>query len=110
MEKSGGTSASDDRGACELMETVRAPTYVAYIWSGLTLVDTDCGALAESCGNRKRLLALERHLLEIFVQGPCWFMIFRSGSTSAEDVDAFDRSPGIGHALCLHKDPLRRLR
>ena len=102
--------SSDDRGVCELMETVRDSMSVAYIWSGITSVDTYCVVVLESCGDRKRSLALERHLLEIFVQGPCWFMIFRSGSTSAEDVDAFDRSPGIGHALCLHKDPLRRLR
>ena len=85
---------SNDGGARDLTETVGAPTSVADIWSGIILFDTDCGAGAESCGSRKGLLARARHLLEIFCRGPCRFGIFRSLSTSVEDVDALIGVPG----------------
>ena len=42
----------------------------------------------------KRLLAQDRHLLEIFGQGPCRFGIFGSWSKSVEDVDALIKVPG----------------
>ena len=78
----------DDGGDFDLTETVGSPTYVADIWLGITLVDTDCGAGAESSGSGKGLLARDRRLLDILGRCPCRFGIFGSGSTSVEDVDA----------------------
>ena len=60
---------SNGGGDCELTETVGSPTSIADIWLGLTLVETNCGAGAESYGNRKGLLAIYIRLLEIFFGG-----------------------------------------
>ena len=49
--------ASDDGGDRDLTGTVVAPMSIADIWLGLTLVDNDYGARAESCGGGKRLLS-----------------------------------------------------
>ena len=40
------TLASDEGGAPDLTETMGAPMYVEDIWSGITLVETDHGAVA----------------------------------------------------------------
>ena len=60
---------SNGGGARDLTYTMGYPMSIADIWSGLTSVETNCGAGAESCGNRKVLLALDRNLLEIFFGG-----------------------------------------
>ena len=75
------------------MDIVGALDSVADIWSGITSFGIDSGAGAESCGGGKRLLAQDRHLLEIFGRGPCRFGVFGLGSTSVEDVNATERSP-----------------
>ena len=67
--------------------------YVADIRFGITSVETDCGTGAEIFGKKKKLLAHDQRLLEIFGQVPCQFGIFRSGLTSVEDVDAPNQSP-----------------
>ena len=58
------------------------------------LVETDCGSREESYCIGKRLLAREQCLLEIFGWDLCWFEIFGLGSTSVEDIDYPDHSPG----------------
>ena len=90
----GGTLASDEGGDRDLTKTVRDPTYVEDIWSGLTLVETDSGARAESCGSGKGLLDWDRCLLDKFGRGPRLFRIFGLGSMSVEDVNALIRVPG----------------
>ena len=55
--KFGVSLKSNDRGACDLMDTVGAQTSLADIWSGLITVETNCGAGAERCSGRKLLLA-----------------------------------------------------
>ena len=69
-------------------------TSIADIWLGITPVEIDCSARADSCGGRKRLLAWEQCLSEIFGWGPCQFGIFGMVLTSVEGVDAHDQSPG----------------
>ena len=64
------------------------------IWSGITSVGVDFGAGAESCIGGKGLLVQDRRMLQIFGWVPCRFGIFGSISTSFEDVDAPDWSPG----------------
>ena len=86
--------ASNNRGACDLTDTVGSPTSVADIWSGLTSVGIDCGSGAESYGGGEGLLARDRRLWQIFGWGSCRFGIFGSGSTSVGDVNAPDRIPG----------------
>ena len=86
--------ASDDEDAQDLTDVVGAPTYVVDIWTGITLVEIDCGAGAERSGGRKISLAQNRRLLEIFGQGPCRFGVFGLGLTSVEDIDAPNWSPG----------------
>ena len=49
---------SDDKGARYLTEIMGAPTSVADIWSGFTLVEIDCSARSEVCSGRKILLPL----------------------------------------------------
>ena len=71
--------ASDDKGAQDLTDIERSPTFVADILSGLTLVGIDSGARAESSSGRKGLLARDQRLLQIFSQDPCRFGIFGSG-------------------------------
>ena len=75
-ENLGGYMASNDRGACDLTETVGSPTSAADIWSGIMLVETDYSARSESCFSGNGLLVRYRCLMEIFGQGPCWFGIF----------------------------------
>ena len=47
-EKLVGTLASDDGGTLDLMESVETPTSVVDLWSGLTLIENDCGTRAEA--------------------------------------------------------------
>ena len=85
---------SNNGGASDLTETLGVPAYVAYIWSGITLVETDSGARAESCGSGKGLLDWDRCLLDKFGRGPRLFRIFGLGSMSVEDVNALIRVLG----------------
>ena len=93
-ENLGGALVSNNGGASDLMETVGVPAYVAYIWSGLTLVETDSGARAESCGSGKGLLDWDRCLLDKFGRGPRLFGIFGLGSMLVEEVNALIGVPG----------------
>ena len=87
--------ASNDGGACDLTEIMGDLTSVADIWSGLTLVEIDCGSGEESSCGRKKLLAQEQRLLEIyFGRGSFLFGIFESRSTLVEDVDTLIGIPG----------------
>ena len=96
--------ASDKGGACDLMETMGTSESVSDIWSGLTLVKTDPGAREESYSGGMRLLTQELLLLQIFVQGPCWFWIFWSGLMTVKDVHVPDQIPGRGYALWLRRE------
>ena len=53
LEKSGGSLASDDKGAQDLTDIEGSPAPVADIWSELTPVGIDCGAGAGICGGGK---------------------------------------------------------
>ena len=60
MEESGGALDYGDGGAWDLTRIKGSPASIEDIRSLLTLVDIDCGAGAESCGGRKRLLDRNR--------------------------------------------------
>ena len=96
LKKSGGSLASGHKGGQPLTETKGALTSVADICSVPTLVDIYCGAGEESCGSGKGLLARDQRLLQIFGQVTCQFGVFGSVLMPVEDIDAPDRSPGVG--------------
>ena len=97
-----GTTASDEQGACNLMETVGDLTSVEDIWSGLASFETDHGARAgvaavgrDYCPKTNvcwRYSSQNRHLLEKFGQVLCWFGIFGLGFTLVEYFYAPSRS------------------
>ena len=95
LENSGGSLDSDDKGAQYPTDIEGAPAPVVDIWSGLTPVGIDCGTGAERCGCGKILLARDQRLLRVFGQGPSRFGIFGLGSTSVEDVNVPNWSPGV---------------
>ena len=64
------------------------------IWWRITSVGFDCGAGAECCGGKKILLVRDRHMFQIFCQGPCQVGIFDSELASVENVNTLNQSPG----------------